>query len=339
MIKISVIIPIYNVEEYLDKCITSVFNQNLQKYEFEIILVDDESPDHSIDIAKNKADEHNNIKVISQKNKGLGGARNTGIQNATGTYLLFLDADDYLLPNSLKDVMEIAQSKQLDVLEFGCQGVFPNGKIAYEVSKTTNGIIYSGISYYNHLKYMNSACNKLYKRELLKANNILFLENIYIEDFEFNTRVFYHTNKVMAIQNIVAHYLQSPNSITRNTSEGKKEKMLNDIMIVLKQTKGFSEDKLENNSSKDLNTYFGTRLSFLNITIFYHLYKNKRDYNKIVQLKHQLEREELLHLNYPVSERFKDIFRIVMLHNFWFFKITQPIQRILFNFSLKVNPK
>lgn len=108
MIKLSIIIPMFNVAQYLRKCVLSAFNQGLSTNEFEIIMVDDESPDNSLDIAKDMSKTHDNITVISQKNKGLGGARNTGITHAKGEYLLFLDADDYLLPNTFKFLVDMA---------------------------------------------------------------------------------------------------------------------------------------------------------------------------------------------------------------------------------------
>lgn len=329
MVKISIIIPMYNVEQYISKCIESTYHQGFNESEFEIILVDDESPDNSLSLANSIAEQHSNIKIISQKNRGLGGARNTGVQNSKGLYLLFLDADDYLLPNVLKEVIEIASENYLDIIEFGSQGVTQDGQVIYEISKTTNGIIYDGIEYYNNLKYMNSACNKLYKRSLLEANKLFFIEKIYIEDFEFNTRSFFYAKKVMAVNNIIAHYLQSPNSITRNTSNEKKEKMLNDLIQVLKLTKKFSIDSASNNLSLN-KEYFETRLSFLNITIFYQLFKHKKSYAKIKEVKDLLIEEKLFFINKSVSERYKDLFRVCFLYNFWIFKITQPLQKTLF---------
>lgn len=325
MVKLSIIIPIYNVEQYIEKCINSVYKQGMLENEFEVVIVDDESPDNSLAIAKNHANKHTNITVISQSNKGLGGARNTGIKNAKGTYLLFLDSDDYILPNVLQGITNKALENNLDILEFGAQGVLPNGDISYEIAKSTTNVVYTGINYYNQLKYMNSACNKLYRRELLLTNNTCFLEKIYIEDFEFNTRAFFYAKKVMAINNIVAHYLQSPDSITRNTSEEKKEKMLNDLIKVLKLTKDFNE-MCNPNNEKELNTYFKTRMSFINITIFYQLFKNKATYQKIKTIKTRLKKENLFCIKKSVSEKSKDLFRIIMLRNFWLFKIIQPLQ-------------
>lgn len=329
MIKISIIIPIYNVEKYIAKCIASTYKQKFNENQFEVIIVDDESPDNSLNIVKEIAKNHSNIHIISQKNKGLGGARNTGIQNSSGEYLLFLDSDDYLLPNVLNDIINIAIQNNLDILEFGAQGVLPNGDITYEMSKNTGGNIYNGVDYYNRLKYMNSACNKLYKKELLQSHNIYFLEKVYIEDFEFNTRIFYFAQRVMAINNIVAHYLQSPDSITRNTSKEKKEKMLNDLIKVLKLTKEFSDNKLEENT-KATKKYFGTRFSYINVTIFYQLFKNNSSYQKVLEVKKQLKDQLLFHIKDSVSEAPKDIFRVFILNNFWLFKIIQPIQKILF---------
>ncbi|MFD1613944.1 glycosyltransferase family 2 protein [Gelatiniphilus marinus] len=327
MIKLSIIIPMYNVEQYLKKCVASTFNQGLSESEFEVIMINDESPDNSYALANKIAKQHNNIKVISQKNKGLGGARNTGIQHAKGQYLLFLDADDYLLPNAFKNITDLAINNTLDVLEFGSQGVLPNGKITYTVAMHSKGEIYSGVEYFNRFKYMNSACNKLYNRKLLIENENLFLEKIYIEDFEFNTRVFYYSKKVMAIDTIGAHYLQSPDSITRNTSEQKKEKMLQDLIQVLKITKAFSQKKEQNQQNKN---YFNYRLCFINVTIFYQLLKNKKSYKAFINLKEQLKKENLFHVKHPLSEPSKNLFRKTFLHHFWLFKITQPLQHILF---------
>ena len=109
--KISIIIPVYNVEKYIVQCINSALHQDLSENEYEILIIDDESPDHSVDLIRKKFDNIPSIKIISQKNKGLGGARNTGIKNASGEYLLFLDSDDFLLPNVLKELYELKSLK------------------------------------------------------------------------------------------------------------------------------------------------------------------------------------------------------------------------------------
>ena len=106
MTKVSIIIPMYNVENYIEKCVCSAYNQDLKETEFEIIAVDDESPDNSLKLISTLAQKHSNIFVVSQKNRGLGGARNTGIKHAKGDYLLFLDADDFYIENTLKKIIK-----------------------------------------------------------------------------------------------------------------------------------------------------------------------------------------------------------------------------------------
>src|SRR5690606_11351644 len=102
---LTIIIPIYNVERYLDKCLSSIVSNNFHDFTYEVIIVDDESPDSSIDIAEKYASKYENFTIFRQINKGLGGARNTGIDKANGEYVFFLDSDDYLINNKLKNVL------------------------------------------------------------------------------------------------------------------------------------------------------------------------------------------------------------------------------------------
>src|SRR5690606_18768318 len=132
--KLSIIIPVYNVEKYIERCIRSCYDQQLEHSEYEIIVIDDESPDNSVKIVQRLMDSFSNLKMISQKNKGLGGARNTGIHNAKGRYLLFLDSDDYLLCKVLDVLMKIAMVNAVDVLVFAANGVREDGSIVYSIN-------------------------------------------------------------------------------------------------------------------------------------------------------------------------------------------------------------
>lgn len=103
--RLSIIIPIYNVEKYIERCINSIFEQNLASEDYEVLLIDDETPDQSGEIAKKITESRDNYHYIFQKNKGLGGARNTGILHAKGNYILFLDSDDWLDRNSISELL------------------------------------------------------------------------------------------------------------------------------------------------------------------------------------------------------------------------------------------
>lgn len=317
MKKISIIIPMYNVAGYLEKCLGSVFNQGLGEDEYEIIMIDDESPDSSVTVASKLTAKKNNVKIISQKNRGLGGARNTGIKNSTGDYLLFLDADDRLLPSVLSGLLDTAQLHNLDILEFGAQGINSDNEILYEI-KNTSEVLTSGFEYYNKIRYMNSACNKLYKRNFLIENNFFFLEKIYIEDFEFNTRCLASARSLKATDLVASQFLQSLDSITRNNDEVKKQKMMSDIIFVIKTT-----DKLyHNKSTNNTQSYFYLeRLNFLVATLFYQLVKRKASYKEMNALKIQLEKEGLFYVNHKIFDSRKNIFRILFLQNLWTFKL------------------
>ena len=114
MLYLSIIVPLYNSEKYLPKCLDSLLDQDIQESEYEIILVDDGSPDNSRFIAGEYARAHSNIVVISQANKGTSGARNTGLRHASGKYVYFVDPDDYILNNSLSRLLRHMEEKSLD---------------------------------------------------------------------------------------------------------------------------------------------------------------------------------------------------------------------------------
>lgn len=127
--RLSIIIPIYNVEKYIERCINSIFEQNLASEDYEVLLIDDETPDQSGEIAKKIAESRDNYHYIFQKNKGLGGARNTGILHAKGNYILFLDSDDWLDRNSIRELLNEVHQRDLDILIFNMKNVSSNGDI------------------------------------------------------------------------------------------------------------------------------------------------------------------------------------------------------------------
>lgn len=312
MINISIIIPIYNVEKYIEKCISSVYNQGLVESEFEVIVVDDESPDNSLQLAMSITKGKTNVKFISQQNQGLGGARNTGIRNASGKYILFLDSDDWLVANSLKNAIDLAIKYDLDILEFAAQGIDANNRITYQVKNKTK-LYFSGYSYYREIQGMNSACNKLYRHKFIKGNEISFLEKTYIEDFEFNSRCFSHARKIMATDLLVGQFFQSSNSITRNTDSNKRSRMLNDILKVLELTK---KQFLEvTDTSSDTEFFYKERMNFLVATFFYQLIRGGSTWKEINFWQRKLESQELFYCDHRIKGYKKNMFRILVLKN------------------------
>ncbi|MFL1895421.1 glycosyltransferase family 2 protein [Aquimarina sp. 2-A2] len=324
---ITIIIPMYNVSQYLHKCINSVVNQNVDNGSVEVIMVNDESPDDSLEVANSLAQKYNFIKIISQKNKGLGGARNTGIDNATGDYILFLDADDWLIENSLRDLISILTTEDLDILEFGANLVSEQGHVVGAVSKHSEGNITTGIDYYNNIKYSGSACNKLYNVDFLNRHELRFLEKIYGEDFEFNTRAFYYAKQVLAIEKICTEFLQTTNSITRNNDRSKKDKYLSDYIKILKNIKNFY-DEIEN-PTQAIEAFFKERFTMININAFYMMFKHRYAFSEVLNYRDRLIAENVFYNDFPVAIKKKDFFRKLFLKNFALFRIAGAIRKVM----------
>lgn len=131
---VSVVIPIYNVEKYLDRCVSSVVNQSYRN--LEIILVDDGSPDRCPQMCDRWAEKDGRIKVIHKTNAGLGMARNTGIENATGEYICFFDSDDYIAPETVSEAVALQQAQNTDLVVFGMSTVDSNGVVSTHIPES-----------------------------------------------------------------------------------------------------------------------------------------------------------------------------------------------------------
>ena len=327
MKKISVIIPMYNVEKHLETCVSSVLDQEMEDKDFEILMINDGSPDDSEKVAKKLASSIPIIKIISQKNKGLGGARNTGIKNAVGEFLIFLDADDVLFKRSLKNLIQISEKDQLEILEFGANKINNEGLVISSIQKNSNGEIYNGIDYYKLIKYMGSACNKIYNRKFLIENDLWFLEHIYGEDFEFNTRVLFFTNRIRAVSIIGAEFLQTANSITRSTDKKTKKKYLRSYFKILQNITSFKTNVISNHDNR-IEDFFLERLTLTNINIFYMMLKHNFTYLEMVSVKKELEEKNMLFLNHKVTDKYKNIFRMILSNAFYILKPLMYLKKL-----------
>ncbi len=236
--KLSVIVPIYNVAPYLCKCVDSLLMQDIQDYE--IILVNDGSTDNSCEIAQRYADTYTNIKLISQENKGLSVARNVGIKQANGKYILFVDSDDYLQPNTLGALLEQAERDDLDVLRFRYQNVRETGEAFAPYKDMTNYNDYSadvtdGLTFLNERMWVQCyACQFIVKTEIAKQE--LFTPSIYFEDTDWTPRMLLRAKRVASVDSIVYNYLWREGSITLSQKDiAKQRKQLCDKICLLQK--------------------------------------------------------------------------------------------------------
>lgn len=242
MRKLSFIVPIYKVESYLRKCVDSLLHQDYDDYE--IILVDDGSPDNCPAICDEYATHFDRIRTIHQENRGLSGARNTGVDVAKGEYICFVDSDDYWEENVLGALMTQIERDSLEVLRFNYRNVNERGaefypykhpKLYYNYDDTvTNGVDFLN----NRLGFACYACQFIVKRELCQAER--FTEGIYFEDTDWTPRVLIKTNRVASTITIVYNYLWRMGSITLAVDLKKKRKVLEDKIKLLN---GFQEQR------------------------------------------------------------------------------------------------
>ncbi len=239
---ISVIIPVYNVEAYLQECVESVLKQTYQN--FEIILVDDGSTDSSGDICDEYAGNDERICVIHQKNSGPSKTRNTGLENANGKYIYFLDSDDYIESNALELLVDTAESNNADLVFFGAHSFSDNGseiRQGYVINGTYNAKNGYKIltELHDNKDYHCSVVLLFINRSLLNTNNIRFLESAYCsEDMLFTYKVFCSSQRAVQCKNTLYHRRYRLSSIV--TSK-KSQRHFCSCRDVYEEIRDFSE--------------------------------------------------------------------------------------------------
>lgn len=220
MIKLSIIIPVYNVEQYLEKCLQSCLSQDIPHNDYEIIVVNDGSPDGSLAIAERIAKSATNITVISQENGGLSVARNTGMSVAKGDYIWFVDSDDWIETNCLKQLTETLYKEQLDALVINGIKVIGD-KQTFIKGKEYSNCIFTGLEYLEKTIVNCAAVKTIYRRNKLRENNIVFLPGIYHEDAEFTPRIYYYIDRIKITNNYIYYNRLNVNSITQTANPKK----------------------------------------------------------------------------------------------------------------------
>lgn len=202
-IKLSIVIPVYNVERYIDKCLHSVVHQNISNDGCEIIVVNDGTLDNSMDIVDKYVSMCDNVKVINQQNFGLSVARNMGLKSAVGDYVWFVDSDDWITEDALQ-FLYILLDKDIDVFAFplNCIKKYSN-KDDFSID---HSFILSG-SAYLYGKYPYGATPRfVMKREFLVKNDLFFHEGIFHEDAEYGIRMLYQADQIYISNRSIYNY-------------------------------------------------------------------------------------------------------------------------------------
>ena len=220
---VSVIIPIYNVEKYLNKCIESVVNQTYKN--LEIILIDDESPDSCPEKCDEWSKKDARIKVIHKKNGGLSAARNDGMRLATGKYIGFVDSDDIISPHMIEDLMNLIVDNSSDIVCCDFSKFFEGMKVEYTRYSTMQSINQQeALRLLLSEKITNHLCNKLFKRELFE--NIEFPVGRKYEDIGVMYKLILVSNKIVICNGKYYGYTIRNTSITNTVEQKSIEDMI-----------------------------------------------------------------------------------------------------------------
>lgn len=248
MIKLSIIVPVYNVAEYLERCLNSLINQTLN--EIEIICVNDGSTDNSLCILEKFAELDKRIKIINQKNKGLSGARNTGIKLVQGEYFGFLDSDDWVDLDYFEKLYKRAKNCDADISlgDFIRKGKFKH-KIRLKLNKEEEFVGDNEKFYGSQFYHFPCVWNKIYKTS--KFNDLRFIEGIFFEDGPYTIQALHRANKVVTCCNTYLYYFVNPNSIVKTLNKKKEQDMYNSSKFILNYIK-------DNMQIQDKGIYYET---------------------------------------------------------------------------------
>lgn len=221
MVRLSIVIPFYNVEQYIAQCLDSVYQQDLPETEYEVICVNDASPDGSREIVKDYQKKHKNLVLVEHEvNKKLGAARNTGRRAAKGTYIWNVDSDDMIAPNCLKEMLDVCEKNDLNVLMFGSRFI-RDGKIhdrEYHPWKETSKVI-TGLQFWKEQGLVNQGhisqvWTQMYKKEYLDKKSIYSPEINMSEDVPYTYASILFADRMMVTNKPYYVYRENMASLT-----------------------------------------------------------------------------------------------------------------------------
>lgn len=296
--KLSIIIPVYNVEQYLEQCLNSCLNQDFPNTDYEIIAINDGSMDGSLAILHRYSSQYPHIHVLSQSNKKQGAARNYGLSIAKGEYIWFVDSDDWIESNCLKQIFE--KQSDPDIL------LFPGFYYMYEDKKKYQSFVrptYDSIK--DHFIRVTPP-GYLFKRLFLEKNKLYYIENLVFEDNEFIPKTFYHAKSIGYIEHIVYYCRVRNNSTTHSVNFSNCSDLYAVALDILKYEKQIPD-------SEEWHDFFNKYVvSVLNSYFFYTIKFPKREKNSLLE---KVKKNKNLQLEYLQSKRLGSIIKMNLLNN------------------------
>lgn len=246
----SFVVPVYNVEKYLNECLDSIFDPAVDEDEYEVIAVDDGSTDSSPEILKTYT-HHKNFRIITQENGGLSDARNTGIEAATGKYIYFVDSDDFLLPRAVPVLLDLARESDCDIIDFDYRMTDDKGNALPEIKSQMNRTPNAGrgkdllVEWYKREVFFEVVWIRLYNRHFIINNALLFIRGIINEDVDWQFRCFFLAETVVYHPVVIYNYRRRVGSLslgTDNLARLHNALKILDLLVSFRNTIDVDED-------------------------------------------------------------------------------------------------
>ena len=310
--KISIIIPVYNVENYLKRCIDSILNQTITN--FEVIAINDGSTDNSLKILKEYALLDKRIKVINKKNEGVSVARNIGINNSKGQYITFVDADDYLEKNALEIMLNIIKKENVDIVRTTYYRIIDNNK-SYETKNNYNGLYKLNKKHRNNI--IDSILKQnlksylwllLIKKELIIKNNIYFEKELYVhQDLDYYIKLFKYAKNVYFSDSLTYYYVY--NELGSKNIKNIKRNIISNINLSKKLLNILDKSKkgLIYLLSINLTFNYFNRLYNEDKILFNNIYNNLLNNNEFLNMIYFIDKNKL-YKNFKYRDRIYFIF-------------------------------
>lgn len=316
---VSIIVPVYNAEVFINRCVDSILNQTHKN--IEAIFIDDGSKDNSLKILRKYSQDNKNIKVFNQKNAGPGIARNLGLKKATGDYITFVDSDDYIEKDYIKELL--SKIKNNDIIISGYKICDENMKLISEKLPTGENI--------DHFKCLSTWC-KLYKRTLIVENDIIFPPRKIGEDLLFTLKCYSCTSKITTLKKSGYVNIINKSSITHTISKKNRA----DLFSLIKEI----DNGIDLKKYDDLYLYFYLKTLVMNLLMqpknlkfeeYYKIYKDSFDWLE----KRYQKNNRKMKLKWQNGEEFKIN---LCINIFIFCKKTHLIKPFLYSMNkIKIN--
>lgn len=287
-IKITIIIPIFNVQEYLQRCLNSILLQKISTDELEIILINDGSSDKSGEIALNISEEYENVHYFEQENKGLGAARNFGLEKATGNYIWFIDSDDWIEVGSLVEINESLAKNNLDLLLFNMQRIYADGKILPSEMHYRDQEIENGIDFFLRESLIVSPCIGIFRKEILDKNNIKFFENVFYEDVDFFINAILKSERLLCINKVFYNYFYNVNSITLRANTTHSDKKVFDYYLAIERLV-----RLRKNQKSEIAQKISFIIEKYQLWLMRLIYRNEISFDNCIEIRRRMINEDL----------------------------------------------